>query len=611
MNKSKLIAILSASSILSTPLIAVSCSSRPNEVIFRLPQGENWPLASAVKPFVEYYNKTQKDNPDFIKVKAVFSQKDGIFSEFELIKSIKESIESGRLNTVPNLILGAQSGAYVINQDRRLLDVSDTGVNKKYFIKEIANLHSQLSGQADDDKLYNLPFDNIDVNALQINLDLMYKMFELIKEGGGQVDESSKIYEKALEASKTGSNIPDKSIWLALKAKKDGFKNLQKVDDETFSSLEGVRHFSKAFAEGVELDYDKVNKDTLPGEVYAIDYQEDTFLQELQARTNKATFELKTNKDNPNQPTSIQYNIVSDPDVQKSFKELWDDYNDSVITYSNDIDAKTSKHFQSVKYMSNKGSEWGSYRILKYHSAISYAPSLGANSIFQTPRSHYLFTSKDSFGTHTEEEFKKYTAQKDDVSINPQIILNKKGGNKVFQEGGSSIIPVDVKDERFNKATKAFIKWLYTGENDIIQDIREAGLKEPNWKTFAKLSGYIMPISEITKEENIKWVDEEYAKYEKRISEEESKGDQKDDKKIYDESSYKNHLVSYKISLESILKLKQNDVKPLSLVKDDVTAEITKAILSGMFNSSKYDSPSKTSADKMIESFTNLVNANK
>lgn len=54
--------------------------------------------------------------------------------------------------------------------------MSDVGVNKDLFESNIANLHSKLSGQ-DADKLYNLPFDNADIDSVVYNLDLMRLIF--------------------------------------------------------------------------------------------------------------------------------------------------------------------------------------------------------------------------------------------------------------------------------------------------------------------------------------------------------------------------------------------------------------------------------------------------
>lgn len=636
MKKTKLIAIMSATGVLSAPLIAAACNNdsssgkqnsdpskgpqdNKGKVVFRLPQGADWPLAQALQPLVDYYNKTQKDQPDFVEVKTAYSEKNGIFSEFQLIKSIKQDIEAGRDENVPNLILGALSGTYLINQHGRLLDVSDTGVNKSLFDKEIADLHSKLSGKDDETKLYNLPFDNADVNGLTFNLDLMYKMFDLIEKGGGKVDKDSEIYKAAKKASTEGSNIPAGSVWNHLLVKDSTSLKSLDVKDSTFSTLEGVRHFSKTFAEGVKIDETKLSEIKETGEVYSIDYQEATFLQELQARTGKDTFELvKTN--DVNEPTKIKYNLVADDTVKNEFKSLWKDYMDSVVQHVQDNgktkikdkekDKTANKSlFQSVKYMQNGYAEWGSWNIMRYRSAISYAASVGANQNRQTPWSNWFFTK--ALKLQSEESFKT-NAKDQDVLMKPQIILNKDGGKKVFQEGGSSIIPVSSKDEKINAGTKAFIKWLYTGKNDII----EKGVEEDNWKFFAKLSGYVMPLKSVATKEGLKWIQDEHAKYVNRLEKyEKDLVTNKDDKEkvkqineaIFQETRYKNFLTSAEVSLRSILELQKTDVKPLNLITDDKTSQMTGAILNGLFKSTVHEGSETKDADALIKSFENAV----
>nr|WP_307914898.1 hypothetical protein [Mycoplasmopsis bovis] len=103
---------------------------------------------------------------------------------------------------MPNLILGAQSGAYVLNQHKRLMDLSDYGITKSIFNKNIADLHSKLPGQKGNDKIYSIPFDNLDVDAVVYNLEVLDYMFKMIKKNGGNVDEKATIVQKATEAGR-------------------------------------------------------------------------------------------------------------------------------------------------------------------------------------------------------------------------------------------------------------------------------------------------------------------------------------------------------------------------------------------------------------------------
>ncbi|WP_029608639.1 P68 family surface lipoprotein [Mycoplasma simbae] len=609
-NKKMWLSILPLATI-ATPLIAVSCGETKkvntpktvkgadDEVIFRLAQGSNWPLAQALSPLIDYYNKTQSTKPDYVKVNAEFGEKTNIYKEFDLIKNIKDNFENGTLKSLPNLILGAQSGAYVINQDGRLLDVADTGVNKALFDDKIANLHSRLSGQ-EDDRLYNIPFDNADVDSLTLNLDLLHKMFELIKQGGGTVDETAEIVMKAKEASTKGSSIPAHSIWLALRVKNNNAYAGLTVNDATFTSLKGVRDLSAKFTQGVALDETKVTDKTIGSEVLSIDYQENTFLKELHANipANKSVFELEKTGD-VNQPTRIKYNLVEDATVQAAFKSLWTAYNESIVRHEKRV-GEDNKVFQSVKYMQNLYSEWGSWEVMLYKSAISYAASVGANQNKKTPWSKAFFTQV--LKKQTVEQFET-NASDEDVLMKPQITLAETGKPEFFQEGGSSIIPVDVKNERLNKATKAFIKWLYTGQNDI----NTPGTMEENWKTFAKGSGYIIPLKSVTTKETETWIKSEIEALDAKIkavpantTDEAILAKQAADIKA------KNFLKSSLVSLQSILRLSDttNPVKTMDLVTDDKTAAMETAIATAMFDATKISGNSQKTADEMVRVFT-------
>ncbi|WP_041103365.1 P68 family surface lipoprotein [Mycoplasmopsis californica] len=580
------------------PLVASSCGTVKTEsknIVFRTAQGKQWPLSLAIKPLVDYYNTTQKETKGFLPVALEFQEQHKIWGEFNLIKNVKENFETKNLDKIPNIVLGAQSGAYLINQDARLLDVSDSGITKDLFESHIANLHSKLSGQKDE-KLYNLPFDNADVDSLVFNLDLMRKIFELIEAGGGTIDKNLEIYKKAQESKDKGSNIPAESIYNALKVKNDAFKNFR-VDSETFGSLQSVREFSKKFAEGVEIDASKVNDKTIGGEVLSVDYQEQTFFKELYGKIaeNKELFELVTTN-NVNEPTKIKYNLLDDQDTLAKFKELWTEYNNSIKRLErNPANSKTKKVFQSIKYMENQYSEWGSWNILFYKSAISYAASVGADQTKQTPWAKNFFVN--IIKKQTAEEFSK-NAKDEDVWMLPQITKTSKNGRHYFQEGGSSILPIKLDDESKNTATKTFLKWLYTGKNNV----SNPGVLEENWKTLARTSGYIIPLKTVITKENEQWIKEEIKRQEAIISNTPAVDEATKTKAI----SAKNLLSSSLVSLQSILKLSQSNPKvvPMSMVTDDITSKISKAIETELFNSTKHEGNSIKTDDEIVQAIS-------
>ncbi|SYV96424.1 Uncharacterised protein, partial [Mycoplasma putrefaciens] len=40
-----------------------------------------------------------------------------------------------------------------------------------------------------------------------------------------------------------------------------------------------------------------------------------------------------------------------------------------------------------------------------------------------------------------------------------QILVSKTGEQKIFSEGGSSILPIDIKNSRLNQGTIKFLEW--------------------------------------------------------------------------------------------------------------------------------------------------------
>ncbi|WFQ92617.1 P68 family surface lipoprotein [Mycoplasma feriruminatoris] len=620
----KLLGLSAMTFTVAAPFVAIACSttSSSNRVLFSLAQGSGWPLSRSLKPLVKYYNETYKNEKGFVPVKFGFADNKEndpeivsheIFSEFGLIKKVKEDFETGNTKALPNIILGAQSGAYVINQNQRLLDVSDQGINKALFSSKIADLHSVLAGQGKTDKLFNIPFDNADTDSVHYNLKLMKKMFELIKEGGGKVDDKLDIYKKAQESenSKKGNKIPEKSIWSALKVKTKGngtsgtngnSGSLSKINvtEETFKSIKSLRELAADFVDGVEIDTSKIKDDTLSGEVFSIDYQEDEFYKELHSRIEKPVFELENVKSGDNISHKVKYNIVNDNTTKDEFKKLWGEWKNSIKRHEDKSKGETNKKvFQSMKFMANSNKEWGSWNIFRFQSAFSLAASVGAhqNKISDLTKNHPYF-GKDILN---DPNFNTVNAKEADVFMDSQITPSITKGNNstnsnigIFHEGGSSILPINVGNEKLNNGTKKFLKWIYTGTNKI------NGVEEENWLTLAKTSGYIMPLKKVVNENTVKTLQDLVGKLEMQL---------KDKNDLIKEPSYftLNMLRSSLLSLKSLVQLETNKVTARAVVTDDRTADITGNIAKSLINQTNIDGKTTTEADQLISQFEQIV----
>ncbi|WP_434338043.1 P68 family surface lipoprotein [Mycoplasma capricolum] len=624
--RKKLLGLSAMALTMTTPFVAIACSFKSDRVLFSLAQGSGWPLARSLKPLVEYYNNTFKNDKDFVPVKFSFADnknKDpdvethSIYTEFNLIKKVKEDMETGNIKALPNIILGAQSGAYIINQDQRLLDVSDQGINKDLFSSKIADLHSVLAGQTDTNKLYNIPFDNADTDSVHYNLKLMKKMFDLIEEGGGTVKKELDIYKRAQasESDNKGNKIPEKSIWNALKVKQPknrtnggtssngnggSLKDIN-IDEQTFQSIKLLRELASKFVDGVEIDSSKIKDDTLSGEVFSIDYQEEEFYKELHSKISddKSIFELEKNESNLN--PKIKYNLVNDESIKNEFKTLWKEWSDSIKRTEDKSKGETNKKvFQSMKFMANADKEWGSWNIFRFQSAFSLAASVGAhqNKISSLTKNHPYF-GKDILD---DPNFNINNAKEADVFMDSQItpLITKTNNtssntNKgIFHEGGSSIIPINVANEKLNLGTKKFLKWIYTGKNKILK------VEEDNWLTLAKTSGYIMPLKTVVNNETIKKLEDLVTKLETELK-------NKDD--LIKEPSYftLNMLRSSLLSLKSLVKLEENKVVAKAVVTDDRTAEITGHVSKALINQTNIDGNTTTEADMLIKQFEQIV----
>ncbi|CBV66996.1 Putative Lipoprotein B [Mycoplasma leachii 99/014/6] len=629
--RKKLLGLSAMALTMTAPFAAIACTTtKSDRVLFSLAQGSGWPLALSLKPMVKYYNETFKNEKGFVPVKFSFAdnkkndpdvETHSIYGEFQLIKKVKEDMETGNTKALPNIILGAQSGAYVINQDQRLLDVFDQGINKSLFSSKIADLHSVLAGQGQTDKLFNIPFDNADTDSVHYNLKLMKKMFDLIKKGGGKVDDKLDIYKKAEESEKSnkGNKIPDKSIWSALKVKTNGLNStsgsngnggsLSKINvtEETFKSIKSLRELAANFVDGVEIDKDKIKEDTISGEVFSIDYQEDEFYKELHSRIEKPVFELENITSNNKPSHNVKYNIINDDKTKEEFKKLWGEWKDSIKRKEDKTKGeKNKKVFQSMKFMANLDKEWGSWNIFRFQSAFSLAASVGAhqNKVSSLTKNHPYF-SKDILN---DPNFSVVNAKEADVFMDSQItptITKQSNGSSnntnsttnnigIFHEGGSSIIPINVGNEKLNNGTKKFLKWIYTGKNKINDS------EEDNWLTLAKTSGYIMPLKTVVNETTVKTLEELVKKLEAQL---------KDKNDLINEPSYftLNMLRSSLLSLKSLVKLETGKVTARAVVTDDRTAEITGNISKSLINQTNIDGNSTTEADTLIKQFEQIV----
>ncbi|CRH25314.1 Uncharacterised protein [Chlamydia trachomatis] len=118
----------------------------------------------------------------------------------------------------------------------------------------------------------------------------MKVLFDIIKQGGGTIDENSIIAKKVKEAEGKGNHIPSSSMFSAIKIKESskntGFSGYT-VNDSTFSVIKKAFEFAQKIYDNTEIDTTKLSKDVKDSEIFAIDYASDVFRKEILSKTNK------------------------------------------------------------------------------------------------------------------------------------------------------------------------------------------------------------------------------------------------------------------------------------------------------------------------------------
>ncbi|VEU59228.1 P68 family surface lipoprotein [Mesomycoplasma neurolyticum] len=441
----------------------ISCNPTKNKttIKFATAQYKNWPLTKAMTKIVEMYNKENKGTKDFIEIEYLLNDKTKTLRESELaLKQVVNIYKDFNFPDLANIILNNPMGAFLINSKNRNMDLSDVGVGFENFPEEIAKLHSVVPGERVDSKrMYSIPFNISDTNALMFNLDLMFLIFNLIENNGGKVDKNSNIYKKSLIASQTGSEIPENSFFLTLKAKnKSAFKNIS-VNDETFQSYNSILNFVDIFFNGIEIDETKI-KDETPetNAIFGINYPIDTFFQDYNNLSqNKKMWNLKPNPNDEN-TTYLNYDILEDKILQSNFEETTKKYINNIKYLES---KKNKKNIFNKKYQI-KNTRVG-YELRDYRMAFGFGFVVTKEELVNTLEKKNELIKKQNL---TEEQVKKILPTEEDLYFLPQVtksnILDKKGS---WWEGGSSIVAISVDNNGpLDKATKKFLKWLFNAK---------------------------------------------------------------------------------------------------------------------------------------------------
>ncbi|OYD26901.1 putative lipoprotein [Mycoplasma testudineum] len=590
-------------------------AAKDNKIVFQTAQSGVFPLQIALSALVPIYNEQQKDKENFVQVELQGQDITKTGSETELATNTVKNIASNS-NATANLILANQTAAYLVNQYGKLLDLTNSTINANLFSQKIVNEHNKLPGQSlDASKLFNIPFDVTDIDALVFNLDIMWKLFTLIKENGGTVDETMKLYKDAMNASTSGSSIPVTSLFSVLKAKNStAFANYT-VNAQTFESIAGAMEFAKKVHENTMIESDSVDANATDIHIFGIDYQFNTLLKDLTNRlSGKFLWSLNTTNatdasGNNVDRSIINYDFLTNQDLQSEFKSLWNTYmNSNTVTSV----GETKKQYYGVKYETNSSGvapgTWASWDIRTYNTAFAYAAAVGVNQSVDSALSRNFFGGRtDESKAAAASKWVKYS----DVSWNPQV--NKSASNinaTSYHEGGSSLIPISIDEGgKEDKGTLAFLDWLYNGTVKLTIDSKIVEISTP--EAIFELSGYVVPTKKMVNSEMRNKIAQTLSTLETEVGILEAKSNLSDEEKATwaIKSARRNTYKTGLIGLDSLLSFVDGKVTySASVQQDQRSASITNFISNALLNSTKSsDTREQKSGEDILAEITRLA----
>ncbi|WP_337903996.1 P68 family surface lipoprotein [Mesomycoplasma ovipneumoniae] len=587
-------------------LIASACAPSENtidpktQVVMTTSQGPFWPLIFGLnvygknqKGLIPYYNQKFKDDPDFAPVRLVLSDESKANTQKQTSENIKKLLDTNS-DQLPSIVLGDSSTASVLQEHNRLLEIKSDKLNPGLFKDQIVQEYNSFN--FGENKFYNIPFNINDVDSLRFNLDNLRIILDLVKKGGGKVDESTEFYKKAQESTQKGNSTPENSFFSNLEVKSaDVFKDLN-VNQDTFSNIEEAFDFSTKFIDGVKIKADaKLDENTPNSAIFHIDYSDLSFHKNIISKTGKKFWEPKGE--------NLTFNIATDTSLQDEFKKTYEKFTNTNKKIEQKVGQQT-KILQAFQFKNFKGTgigEWGGHDILQYRAVFGYDPGVGIKQSIDTQTTRNLFADKKP------ELAKGFATFNDVFATNQPLKSHKNSPFFVYNSGGSSLIPIKTDTEKINKAAIKFLEWLFTGQNDI----DKPGTMVDNADYLMENTGYFLPTKAVVTAEKLEQVKKKYQEYYDKIVDFESKNKKSielvgEDAKKIDWSLYEKmaNLRSVIISMESMLKAFKEDSSKVKILSDNGNfkqAKISATITDSLIESTKFENSKTESSDKLLK----------
>ncbi|QEA02552.1 lipoprotein [Mesomycoplasma hyopneumoniae] len=580
-------------------LIAAGCGSQKEQVVLNTSQGVFWPLIFGLneygkneKGLIPYYNKTFKDDPDFVPVRLVLDNESNAKTQSQLTQNIKNLLDSNS-DQIPSLVLGDLSTASVLAKHNRLLQIKNEKLGPDLFVDKLVSAYN--SSDFGQNKFYNIPFNKNDVDALGFNLDNLKIIFDLIEKGGGSIDKSSELYQKAVEAENNGNSTPKNSLFRAIDIiAPDVFKDL-KVDLSTFENIENALEFTTKFINGVKFREDaQLDEATENATIFDLDYSQIIFHKDLISKTGSPFWSPKGK--------NLDFLINSDPNLRQEFIKTYDKYvkSNKKLTKKVKNQTKILQAFQFKNFKAPGIGQWGSHDLLQYRTVFGYIPGVGIKQSMDSA------TSRNLFAKNMPEKAKKFATFNDIFHTNQPLKALPDSPVSIYYSGGSSLIPIKTGNEKIDKGTQKFLTWLYTGKNDI------NGKLTDNADYLMENTGYFIPLKTMVTKEKLDEIKAKYNQYYTTIKDFEKKNKKSfeligEDAKKIDWNLYEKaaNLRSVIISMESMLKALDNKNGQKSEILTDngdfKATKISNIILDSLIESTRFENPQIKTGQEILK----------
>ncbi|MDC4184312.1 P68 family surface lipoprotein [Mycoplasma bradburyae] len=582
-----------------------------DKVVIQTSQNSYYPLMKTLSLLVDLYNKEKANTEGFLKVELQTTENTNTKSELELTNKVVGDITS-KSPLVPNIILADLNAAYKINTLDRLLDVNGSSViNEAYFDTDVYNNFNKLVGtNKNDNKIYAIPFDITETDALVFNKPLMSLLFDFIEKGGGTVDKESKIY-KELKVEDFTTKIQNKK-WKNLEVKGNEVFKDWTVDDNTFDNFESILEFSDKIVKNLKIkDNAEVNTKDADLKVFLVTYEDDLFNKFLWSKLgNNQTSWLWTQKADGD-ILDLDFANAKKPETQTKIGEAFD----FLKNHYSALDLNNEQLLRSVQYT---GGGIVSWNVAKFDAAFGIAPHIAWNSSMFSPYTIDRFR-KDRKAPLTAEDIttakNKYAAPNEVLWKNQIQKFDKNDKTKnTFWIGGSSLVGIKTSTKRDEQAKK-FLEWLFNINSTITQSDSIFKGETVN-SILNSQGGYIFTskkaISDESKTKLKEILDNEQPVADKVLKDGPTVDDVNNNRSWKDLNFNKAALATLSNFLDF---KKQRDAMPdknsiISIATDDKSGKILKILKDAIGGISKTKEPTNLTKEKLLEEINKVLNEN-